>query len=375
MDEKSSNKAVKLAKALRHVRTFATNLSQAIPQRWGSKCHSKHEARLFLEDRVDNALDILKHTKTDSFVPILAFQLIFIAGINQEQRLWHETVVQVFGEEVEELAKPPLLSQDSGGSQVTFSGTTSAMVIKPDITTINDICITIKEAYIRKEEIAFAIVGNQKMGTICTEKTIKMKSQHVETMTLNALFSAVPTHRHVPILPLKFRMLLALRLASNLLQLLQTGWLQDTLSKDLVHFQLKPAVDNKQVKLDLDRPFVSLMVDHSTEKSTRPGSVEPKVALLELGILLLEIWHESTLESRFELLEVPKGYYLRLAMAVEWLDDTDNPLPELYDRAVSYCIQRPAGEGRVTNWDDIKFWGKICGEVIEPLSKNCRQWR
>lgn len=88
---------------------------------------------------------------------------------------------------------------------------------------------------------------------------------------------------------------------------------------------------------------------------------------------MLEIWYELTLETRFGTKRTQSyGYYQRWALvAAEWLDNRNNPLPDLYDRAGLHCIQMPADEERVPDGEDIKFWGAVCRDVVEPLSKNC----
>jgi len=92
--------------------------------------------------------------------------------------------------------------------------------------------------------------------------------------------------------------------------------------------------------------------------------------------LLLEIWHGTTLETQFSLKEALGGYYERLALALRWLDDMKDPLLELYDKAASHCIRGMiGGETRFREWEDLEFWGAVCGDIIEPLSKNCKQWR
>ena len=104
-------------------------------------------------------------------------------------------------------------------------------------------------------------------------------------------------------------------------------------------------------------------------------SIEPKVALLELGILLLEIWHKTTLEARFGLEKAPTAYYDRMARAVEWLDDVDEPLPDLYDKAVAHCLRvNISGDTRYLDWEATKLWSVICGDIIAPLAKICKQW-
>ena len=86
--------------------------------------------------------------------------------------------------------------------------------------------------------------------------------------------------------------------------------------------------------------------------------------------MLLEIWHETTLEERFSLPAQPMDRHSRLAWALEWLDDANNPLPDLYHKAVSHCVTGVMdGGSRLPEWDDMKLWKGVCEGVIEPLSK------
>jgi hypothetical protein len=163
-------------------------------------------------------------------------------------------------------------------------------------------------------------------------------------MTLEYLLSADMSQRNGPILSLKFRMLFALPLALNLPQPIQTQWLEGAWSKGVVYPMLRPT------GFGIGRPFVSLTFDDSTLNTKRSPSVQPKVVLLELGIFLLEIWQETGLGDRFSLEKAPTGYYQRLVLAVEWLEDADNPLLDRYDKPVSHCIQRAIGESHLADW-------------------------
>ena len=108
---------------------------------------------------------------------------------------------------------------------------------------------------------------------------------------------------------------------------------------------------------------------------TTSRSIEPKVALFELGILLLEIWLKTTLEARFGLEKAPTAYYDRMTRAVEWLDDVDESLPNLYDKAVAHCLRvNIGGDTRFLDWEDSKLWSVICGDIIAPLTKIRKQW-
>jgi len=185
--------------------------------------------------------------------------------------------------------------------------------------------------------------------------------------------------RRVPPIPLKLRMLLALRLASTLLQILHTQWLKSAWSKDVVCFPLFRAECTNAAKIDFSKPFISSGFNSETSGNLAPiDPIEPKIAMLELGIMLLEIWHETTLETQFSLRESPTKYHKRLALALTWRDEAEvvNPLLELYDKAMSYCLTGViSGEARNTQWHDLKLWTAVCADIIEPLSKNCKLWK
>ncbi|KIW78156.1 hypothetical protein Z517_07989 [Fonsecaea pedrosoi CBS 271.37] len=93
-------------------------------------------------------------------------------------------------------------------------------------------------------------------------------------------------------------MLLALTLAISLLQLHDTPWLHESWSKEGIQFMKTPGAKGEGVSaLDVDftKPLISrefFSPSHDSAKHLRP-----KEALLELGIMLLELWHEKTIED------------------------------------------------------------------------------
>jgi hypothetical protein len=368
-----SRKAAKLAKAFRHIQAFASNLYRAITDGFQEECHESHETRLYLEDRVDTAADILKRIgKADSATPLLAFDLVFTAGTRPKEGIFYETVVQVFDEdECDDNFNLSVdnLTQDSRTDKLVGLSFLPQRVLspsKPAIASVASICAAIKEAGGFQHRISFALVGNRPIGTIsdCASPAHQLQEESNNTISLKEILQAEGTP-----LPWKFRMLLALRLASSMLQLLQTRWLERTWSKDVVFFLVRPRA---QAQVFLDRPFVRCKIGGMRAESL---SIEPKVALLELGILLLEIWHKTTLEARFGLEKAPTAYYDRMARAVEWLDDIDEPLLDLYDKAVAHCLRvNISGDTRFLDWEDTKLWSVVCGDIIAPLAKICKQW-
>lgn len=370
----SSRKAIKLAKAFRQIRTFASILYLAITDGFREKCHDSHETRLYLDDRVDIAPDILQRVgKRNSTTPLMNFDLVFTAGTGPTERVFYETVVQVFDEDKCDdnfnLSLDNVARLDSRADPVvrlSFVSQRTSSPSKPAIASVASICAAIKEAGGSQRRISFALVGNQPIGTISDDATPahQLQEEPNDAISLKGILQAKGTP-----LPWKFRMLLALRLASSLLQLLQTRWLERAWSKDVVFFLVRPGA---QAQVFLNRPFVQCTFGGV---QTASRSIEPKVALLELGILLLEIWHKTTLEARFGLEKGPTVYYDRMARAVEWLDDVDEPLPDLYDKAVAHCLRvNISGDTRFLDWEDTKLWSVICGDIIAPLAKICKQW-
>ena len=372
----SSRKAVKLAKAFRQIRTFASNLYLAITDGFREECHASHETRLFLDDRVDSAADILQRIgKANSTTPLMVFDLVFTAGTPQQKQVCYETVVQVFDKDDYDdnlnLPQDNLTRQDSRadtliGLSFVPQRSRSSSPSRPPIASVASICAAIKEAGGSQRRISFALVGDQPIGTVSDDIPLahQLREESSDAISLKDILQAEGTP-----LPWKFRMLLALRLASSLLQLLQTRWLDRAWSKDVVFFLAHPGA---QAQVYYNRPFVQCTFGDVRKAS---GSIEPKVALLELGILLLEIWHKRTLEMRFSLENAPTAYYDRMARALEWLDDVDEPLPDLYDQAVAHCLRvNISGDTRFLDWEDTKLWRVICGDIIAPLAKICKQW-
>ena len=363
----SSRKAVKLAKAFRHIRTFASTLYLAITDGFRDECHDSHETRLYLDDRVDIAADILQRAgKANSITPLMIFDLVFTAGTGPNERVSYETAVQMFDEDdCDDDCSLSLDRQSRRDSRaetlvgISFVSRRIPSPSKPSINSVTSICTAIKEAAGSQRRISFALVGNQPIGTISEGGTALTHQLHEEANDIISLKEILQAER-TP-LPWKFRMLLAVRLASSLLQLLQTRWLDHAWSKDVVFFLVRPGASSQVL---LNRPFVRCTFGGMRTPS---HSIEPKVALLELGILLLE--------ARFELETGPRAYYDRMARAVEWLDDVNEPLPDLYDKAVSHCLRvNISGDTRFLDWEDSKLWSVICGDIIAPLAKICKQW-
>lgn len=373
VEQSSSRKAAKLAKAFRQVRRFAVDLHQAILQAWNSGCHNHHEAKLLLEDRIEAVANAPRVARSNAGSSAMGFRLIFAASSPQKGLSWHRATVKVSRELADEDPNPLDEPSVCRNARVTLILPENASA-KPTVPLVDDICAVLASIKCDQKRLALILSKDQKMGTVASNEEPLTACDHAEKVTLKALFCDTASTSRRGSFPLKDRMMLALGLASNLLQLSQTPWLRTVWSKDEIFFLQRPSFLDQIY--DYNRPYISISFSSSVADNPPKPQLDPKVAILELGILLLEIWHNETLESHFPEQQNLIQYHDRLNFATQWLDDPHNqPLP-LYDKAVSRCIHRViGGETRFPDWENTKFWDDVCQDVIGPLHEICKQWR
>ncbi|KAI0115596.1 hypothetical protein GGR51DRAFT_503510 [Nemania sp. FL0031] len=196
------------------------------------------------------------------------------------------------------------------------------------------------------------------------QESQEVQRQLFAPITLEVVLQQGATDKKLRMTP-KQRSLLALDLASSIIQLRETCW-------------SNPAFSSRVVKCILDangksaRVSTLAFIEQVTEPSRSAESgCESKVALLELAILLLEIWHHETLE----MWAAETGFgetgttRERLAAATEWLDETSAEFPVRYLEATEQCLSLCVQRSR--QWDDYEFLRVYCENVIRPLQKSC----
>ncbi|KAL8821754.1 MAG: hypothetical protein Q9191_007249 [Dirinaria sp. TL-2023a] len=371
-EQLSSRKALTLGRGLRQARRVAIELHQTIRTAWKSSCHDNHEAKLLLEDRIENAAKTFKGVRSNGDFSTMGFQLIFAASSPPRGPSWHEATVKVPCDLTYDDPNPSYEPSIYRTTRVTLA-LSNIPSTRPEIPFVNDICAVLGSISRDQKQVALVLSKDQRMGMVASSKNALAACDHTEKMPLKTLLSDTESTVQRANFPLKPRMMLALGLASNLLQLSRTPWLQPPWSKEKVFFLRRPDAAGGQY--DFTRPFISLTFN-SEGANAQIQHIDSKAAFLELGILLLEIWNRQTLEMHFPGHQGPLGYYQRLALAMEWLDDMSNPVPDLYERAVSHCIRGMiCKEARFCDWEDSKFWGAVCQDVIGPLHEICKQWR
>lgn len=175
------------------------------------------------------------------------------------------------------------------------------------------------------------------------------------------------------------RLDLAFTLASTLLQLNTTPWLGKLWSKESIRFPGTGCVgafpDLSQI--DLTRPFIAdpFTTQDSLAAIPRPDQRE---FILELGIMLHELWHETTIEAHYASQGVTStsGYLHRVLYAQLWLETSEETFTAPYFDAIAYCIKGWATAASLNpGWDSAELCRGLVERMVEPLQSQCKPRR
>ena len=167
------------------------------------------------------------------------------------------------------------------------------------------------------------------------------------------------------------RMALSFKLASSLLQLSSTPWLINVWTKEeicFMHLGLSHTNSNGALQFEVRHPFIIRRFAKIPEQRW-PGTRATKRQMLELGILLLEIWQETSLESWADSvgLTIQNSYGSRYDAVRKWLSESENVSVSYWD-AVDRCIE--CAFPALPDWLDSTFRKSVCEWVVKPLYHN-----
>jgi hypothetical protein len=371
-------KAKRIANGLLRVRDLARNLHSAINHGWRSGCHSEHNANLVLDDQLDAGLVTSRYAFAKETNPYLEFRLALVPNASEALTDGYETSVLVLSKDNDQCGP----NESGAGPCNLVSAFARVTITTPDdtrpqhqINMVENICDAIAVATTCETPISLVLTSGPRLGSVASARRTLMPHHYSDRIVLTELLQSTDRPGHQ--IPLSTCSILALKLASNLLQLSQTPWLRGAWSSDMVFFPLRPGSDQDlHSRIDFGRPFISSTFKESHPTIPSSSDVTPKEAFLELGIVLLEIWHQKTIDAHFPVEAIPIDFNGRMALASRWRTETLNPPLELYDQAVRYCIFGVISSPTPTpQWDDKQLWSVFCGEVIEPLHQSCKSWR
>lgn len=377
-DRSRSTSGNKLIKSLSRIREYATQLHQAISCRWAQDCHSEHETKLYLEDRVNKKSAVSKRMNDIQFKVIFAHK-----ELASSRSIYAESVIEIDTEEsVHKNLREEAEEDSRTASKVKFvvSPAISSTQTVTNSSKVHNICLEICKA---KYEHQFLLLYIHTQCELRHSHITPSKSNiqgSVDTITLQELLSQASTSFEHPIRRSpRASVELALILASTMLQLNMTPWFNRTWSKDGIHF-LDHGSSPHQTSSLLPQIDITQPLTHTSFNSPQPPSndpaYEPKNVMLEFGITLLELWHSTTIEQRFAGQEalLLSDSFVRMALASRWLEESENALLPFQYEVTARCL-RCHFDGCTPikpKWDDAEFLRGFAAGVVEPLYKAIR---
>lgn len=363
-----SKKTTRMARTLQRIRKHAADLHTAVSNGWEPHCHQHHEAKLRLLDRLDE-IKLAGRRTTNRQQSLHIFELVFVGEAPAPLQLWHEAAVHVFDESDDEFGAP-----SSTPAPVTPVPLVRVTVVEPAVIAarqkakqIKGICSFIQQAKAIQQQPVFVLSSCCRLDQSAKLERGSALCQSNTTMAPSVLLNnGKDISGEALAISFKWtgRLKLALTVASTFLQLFQTPWTAPKFSSEAISFLIKP-----QKSLDWSDPYLSLSFKGAPTPLCSVSHIYHAVteAFLELGIMLLEIWHATTLKEYLRLDEDPQGCKRQLC-AIEWLEKEHGNMPGKFEGAVAHCVSgiRCTGLGRLP-WDDIKIWESVCECVIEPL--------
>ncbi|KAL8900784.1 MAG: hypothetical protein Q9207_005533 [Kuettlingeria erythrocarpa] len=163
-----------------------------------------------------------------------------------------------------------------------------------------------------------------------------------------------------------------LSIASSLLQLNLTPWICKCWTKDDIILRHERTTDSGY---DMAHPLIRGRFGEMT--TCQRSADNPDVALLELGILLVELRTEKTFESWVESTGRPSSGLSDLAfrrgLLCEWCGELNKKAPPSYCQVVQTCFFNFKFEDVNKSWDDVQFKALYYTNIMEPLSKDLEQ--
>ena len=169
------------------------------------------------------------------------------------------------------------------------------------------------------------------------------------------------------------RVTTAFVLISAQMQLHSTPWLPNYWSKDILRFPCVKDPQTLKTTIIYTCPFLQYRFSTTMNAGEQclPSAKRP---LLELGIILLEIWNKQTFTEYASSIgrEISESYGSRYELARQWLDDSQQQLLPPYARVLSRCIEcNVANESLNYEWKDKILRQCIHEDLLRPLYQFC----
>lgn len=368
------------------INQYAQGFHAALCSGWKCPCHADHSVKLRLESRME---DVASDDEDDFDSMRGPFHVLFRNGQHEPGRShdanevaswsWEEADVRITLSSQNKEASPfPEKSEYKGGKGVRFANQAkkaiqAALDVNPNLQPIQDLCTAISTLRLPQRDVCFELLATelamQKYGIhIYPEKHPPCNPEAWSVSSLRAILQDEKFTRHD-------RLRVAVTLASSVLQLHETPWLEANWSKDNIFFV------QRSEKTIYSQPFVSQSFDLAGEPSSAPmPSVMTRIirnqTLYALGISLIELWYGRPLHELQTIEDGPPiTGYPQTDLMTQW-NTCDRLVEALYSEAgakytdaVRRCI-RCDFDRRASSLEDAAFQKAVYHGVVSELKEN-----
>ena len=230
---------------------------------------------------------------------------------------------------------------------------------------IHDVCGAIISNKRSSQQVDLQLCSN---GALYATSTLSQEPVVLPTTPKLVQFQTLIGQKNSRMLPQNM-LSLAVKLAASLLQFNDTPWFGVGWRKEDLHF-----FQNLDLyeQVDVDHPLITKALP-TTDVPLTPilDSNDPEVALLELGILLLEIRYHITIEAWARDIGFDsqglQNTSVRQVMAMKWYKQVKDQWADAYRDVIGICIRPQALDKYVTSWKNDEFRDGIYHHIIAPL--------
>ncbi|WYZ39965.1 hypothetical protein EsH8_IV_000306 [Colletotrichum jinshuiense] len=353
-----SNGSTKMAELFSQVQISATSLYRAACQCWTCDCHGQGTLMIRLENRIVNSPQIVQPA-----------HIIFRVCFPAEESLLQEAEVRARTNEIQindtgNWQTQPNNFEGQNQNIPTISVTAACSDgSQPTSVRITNMCEKASEACRKGHTLALELAADV---LNLREDVIRSQQSFNSTTTLRDFLATASQNQDARMTP-KQQTLLALDVATAVLQLRHTSWCGDPWNNQTIKFLVErngnvaawaPIVEQAiNPKLLLAQPLDSSLDTQAT-----------KATVLELAILMLEILQHKSVETWAA--ENQHGrtetFGERLQAANRWLELSDDKLLPHHLNAIEACLVQCVK--RNLSWN-IEFQKLFCENIVHPLQQ------
>ena len=174
----------------------------------------------------------------------------------------------------------------------------------------------------------------------------------------------------LPAPPMEERLKLSVRLASSVLQLHETEWLQERWGKHDIFLIQGDSSQSGNPSLETPAVRHTFAPEPLTpEAPTESRIIHGNLSLFSLGIILIELWFWRSVESfQADIPQARDPDTGRFTTALGLIEKLNEDAGMNYGSSVQHCIQ--GVDHKETKVESNKFKSKAYGLVLEPLERS-----